>query len=73
MSEDRQKRATEWCLYLHGEQPLPPAKLINARHHSPPKTKAKAQPQQDPGRRLYSTGLSAEEGPWHRAGWAGRI
>jgi hypothetical protein len=25
-----------------------------------------------PGPELYSTGLSPDEGLWHRAGWAGR-
>ncbi|WP_251044785.1 hypothetical protein [Arthrobacter sp. ISL-5] len=71
-SEEHQKRAIAWYLYLHSEQPLPPGKLIKARHHNPPKPRTKTPAQQDPGPDLYSTGLSAEEGLWYRSGWAGR-
>ena len=71
MSEDHQKRAIEWYLYLHSEQFRPPATLIEARHYNPPKTKA-IQTEQEPGPELYSKGLTADEGLWHRKGWAGR-
>ncbi|CAH0176834.1 hypothetical protein SRABI83_01328 [Arthrobacter sp. Bi83] len=71
-SEEHQKRAIEWYLYLHSEQPRPPTKLIQDRHYGPAKTKASAPTERDPGPELYSTGLSPEEGLWHRTGWAGR-
>lgn len=38
MSEEHRKRAIEWHLYLHSEQPLPPAKLIQASHYRTAKT-----------------------------------
>ncbi|GAB2710998.1 hypothetical protein ACX801_07000 [Arthrobacter bambusae] len=72
MSQEHQKRAIECYLYLHSEQPLPPAKPMETRHHRPPKTKATTPTQQHPGPELSSTGLSAEEGLWRRAGWPGR-
>jgi hypothetical protein len=72
MSEEHRKRAIEWYLYLHSEQPTPPAKLIQARHYQPAKTRTTAPTEQNPGPELYSTGLSANEGLWHRTGWAGR-
>ncbi|MGN7251051.1 hypothetical protein [Arthrobacter sp. SAFR-014] len=72
MSEEHRKRAIEWYLYLHSEQPLPPAKLIGARHYRPGKTKATTPTEQEPGPELYSAGLTADEGLWHRKGWAGR-
>lgn len=71
MSEEHQKRAIEWYLYLHSEQPQPPAKLIKAHHYRPAMTKA-TPTEHEPGPELYSTGLSADEGLWHRTGWAGR-
>lgn len=61
MSQEHQKRAIGWYLYLHSEQPLPPAKLIETRHHRPPKTKATTPTEQHPGPELYSTRLSAEK------------
>ena len=72
MSEEHRKRAIEWYLYLHSEQPLPPAKLTKTNHYRPAKTTPAAPTEQNPGPELYSTGLTAEEGLWHRAGWAGR-
>ena len=72
MSEVHQKRAIEWYLYLHSEQPIPPARLIETRHYTPPKPNATPRTEQDPGPELYSTGLSADEGLWARKGWAGR-
>ena len=72
MSEEHRKRAIEWYLYLHSEHPLPPAKLIKAKHYRPAKTQAVTTVEQEPGPELYSTALSADEGLWHRKGWAGR-
>lgn len=72
MSEEHRKRAIEWYLYLHSEQPLPPAKLIKAEHCRPARTEAIITTEQEPGPELYSTGLSADEGLRHRKEWAGR-
>ncbi|MFE4082847.1 IS1249 family transposase [Arthrobacter sp. NtRootA1] len=72
MSEDHQKRAIEWYLYLHSDQPRPPAKLIENRHYKPGRTNASTTTEPEPGPEIYSTGLSPDEGLWHRAGWAGR-
>jgi hypothetical protein len=66
-----QKRAIEWYLYLHSEQPVPPAKLISPRHYRPATTKT-TPAEHEPGPGLYTTGLSADEGLWHRKGWGGR-
>lgn len=72
MSEDHQKRAIEWYLYLHSEKPVPPAALIAAHHYEAPRTKQTMNADSDPGPERYSTGISAEEGLWARKGWAGR-
>jgi hypothetical protein len=72
MSEDHRKRAIKCYLYLHSEQPLPPAKLIQTSHYRQTKTTPAAPTGQDPGPELYSTGLNADEGLWTRKGWAGR-
>lgn len=51
MSEDHQKRAIEWYLYLHSEQPLPPAKLMapsfTAQASAPMKASGTAKAGQD--------------------------
>jgi hypothetical protein len=49
MSEEHRKRAIEWYLYLRSEHPLPPAKLIQARHYQPAKTRTTAPIEQNPG------------------------
>ena len=72
MSEDHQKRAIEWYLYLHSDQSRPPVKLIENRHYKPGRTNASTTAEPEPGPEIYSTGLSPDEGLWHRAGWAGR-
>jgi hypothetical protein len=72
MNEARRKRAIEWYLYLHSEQPVAPVKLIQTNHYRLAQNKAVAPTEQNPGPELYGTGLSADEGLWHRKGWAGR-
>ncbi|MHC8608423.1 IS1249 family transposase [Paenarthrobacter ureafaciens] len=72
MGEEHQKRAIEWYLYLHSEQPRPPATLIETSHYRPAKRTTQTLQEQEPGPELYSTGLSPDEGLWHRTGWAGR-
>ena len=49
MNEEHRKRAIEWYLYLHSEQPVPPAKLIQDRHYQPAKTKTTTPIEQNPG------------------------
>jgi len=72
MSEDHQKRAIEWYLYLHSEKPVPPASLLAAHHYELPRPGRIEVTESAPGPERYSTGLSAEEGLWARKGWAGR-
>ena len=72
MSEDHQKRAIEWYLYLHSENPATPASLIAAHHYEPPRPKQTMVNDSTSGPERYSTGLSSEEGLWARKGWAGR-
>lgn len=72
MGEEHRKRAIEWYLYLHSEQPLPPVKLVKPSHYRSAKTEAIVPIEQEPGPELYSTGFSAEEGLWDPKGWAGR-
>lgn len=70
MSVEHQRRAIEWWLFAHAITPAPPTSLIRPGHlEAPPKRQALEQPI---GPASYDTGLSAEEGLWHRRGWAGR-
>lgn len=72
MSEEHQKRAIEWYLYLHSESPVPPARLIRPEHHMPPRLPARTAPEHPHGPEEYGTAATAEEGLWARTGWAGR-
>lgn len=56
MGEEHQKRAIEWYLYLHSEQPRPPATLIETSHYRPAKRTTQTLQEQEPGPELYSTG-----------------
>ena len=70
MPSEHQRRAIEWWLFAHAIQPIQAASLIRPEHHQPP---PKRQTLEQPiGPAEYDTGLSAEEGLWHRRGWAGR-
>lgn len=71
MTEDHMKRAAEWFLTLH-ELPLERAHELIP---NPTRTSAiidTTDADELPERSLYDTGLSADEGLWHRTGWAGR-
>jgi len=70
MSEEHQRRAIEWWLLHHGAVDINPHDLVRPEHLQPP-TKPKPLDEPD-GPALYDTGLTAEEGLWHRRGWAGR-
>ncbi|HUH53130.1 MAG TPA: hypothetical protein VLZ31_03695 [Microbacteriaceae bacterium] len=72
MTEEHQRRAIEWWLYMHSERP----DLTRILGSHDPKTVAPVQRSQhtelDPGPVLYDTGLDATEGLWLRSGWGGR-
>lgn len=72
MSEEHQKRAIEWYLYLHSEAPVPPARLIRPEHQTPIRLPAQTAPDQPHGPEEYGKAATAEEGLWARKGWAGR-
>lgn len=71
MSEEHQKRAIEWYLYLHSEAPVPPARLIRPEHQTPIRLPAQTAPDQPHGPEEYGKAATAE-GLWARKGWAGR-
>jgi hypothetical protein len=72
MTEEHQRRAIEWWLYLHSDRPDPPASLIRPSHHNPNPTRPQSSDDEPLGPPRYGTGLSAEEGLHPRKGWAGR-
>lgn len=71
MTEEHRKRAIEWFLTLH-EIPLEHA--LTLATPDPPATPTPDEESADPtdSLELYGTALSADEGLWNRAGWAGR-
>lgn len=70
MTDEHQRRAIEWWLQRHGAVDVDPHSLVRPEHHQPP---ARPEPAQETDGPLhYDAGLSAEEGLWHRKGWAGR-
>lgn len=72
MSEEHQKRAIEWYLYLHSESPSQPARLIRPEHHTPTRPPARTAVDHPHGPEEYGTEATKEEGLWARKGWAGR-
>lgn len=71
MSEEHQRRAIEWWLYLHSEHP-DPARVLTEHQTRPAKTPRPATTEPDPGPMLYDTGLDFSERLRLRTGWAGR-
>lgn len=72
MSEEHQKRAIEWYLYLHSETPDQPARLIRPEHYTPTRPQTQTAVEQPHGPEEYGNTATAEEGLWARKGWAGR-
>lgn len=71
MPEHHQRRAVEWWLHAHALDPSPAWDFVRPEHHNPIPAVA-VEPEQPIGPASYDTGLTAEEGLWHRRGWAGR-
>jgi len=75
LAEHHQKRALEWWLYTRCEATVAPSAILNTRHDptpdEPPSPDSDDSNQLD-SPALYDTALTAEEGLWHRSGWAGR-
>lgn len=74
MPEHHQRRAVEWWLTVHSLDPPDPTSFIKPEHYQPPpaKTPSNAASNEAIGPAAYDTGLTPEEGMWHRRGWAGR-
>lgn len=71
MTEEHQRRAIEWWLYLHSAHP-DPARVLAEHQRRPAPKQRPALTEPGPGPALYGTGLDATEGLWMRSGWAGR-
>lgn len=61
MTEEHQRRAIEWWLYLHSERP-DPARVLAEHEQKPQRTPRPQQAEPDPGPVLYDTGLDSAEG-----------
>lgn len=67
MTIEHRRRAIEWFLLLH-EIPIEQAH----EHADEPTPQSAPRAAEEPhGPALYDTGLTAEEGLWHRSGWIG--
>ena len=67
MTIEHRRRAVEWFLLLH-EIPIEQAH----EHADEPTPQSAPRVAEEPhGPALYDTGLTAEEGLWHRSGWIG--
>ena len=73
MPAEHQLRAIEWWLFTHAIEPTSPASLVRPEHHQQPTARDHDEKpfEESPGPALYDTGLTADEGLWHRRGWAG--
>lgn len=71
MPEHHQRRAVEWWLTIHALDPPEPGSFITPENYQPP-APAATPLDEAIGPATYDTGLTAEEGLWHRRGWAGR-
>ncbi|MDA3146603.1 hypothetical protein JSO19_04340 [Leucobacter sp. UCMA 4100] len=72
MTEEHQRRAIEWWLYLPSGRPDFTTIL---RRHTPQTAapiRRSQQTESGPGPVLYGTGLDSNEGLWLRSGWGGR-
>ncbi len=71
MPEHHQRRAVEWWLHTHAIAAPPISNLVKAHLAQPPAPPV-VEPEEPIGPAGYDTGLSPDEGLWHRRGWAGR-
>lgn len=75
LTEHHQKRALEWWLYTHSDAAGTPSAMLNTRPNpipdEPQNTEHNEHDETD-SPALYDTALNAEDGLWHRSGWAGR-
>ena len=65
------KRAIEWWLQTHSENPAEPHTFIRPGHH-PPEPAPREAGEERIGPEMLGTALSETEGLWVRMGWAGR-
>lgn len=72
MTEEHQRRAIEWWLYMHSERPDLAQVLRTHDEQIVAPVRRSQHTEPDPGPVLYDTGLDAAEGLWLRSGWAGR-
>lgn len=63
MTEEHQRQAIEWWLYLHSELP-DPGRVLVEHQHQPVNVPRPPLTDPDPRRALYGTALSADEGLW---------
>ena len=75
LTEHHQKRALEWWLYTRCDATGTPSATLDARHDARPDDPVNVENNDNEeldSPALYGTTLTAEEGLWHRSGWAGR-
>ncbi|GAB2904901.1 IS1249 family transposase [Neomicrococcus lactis] len=70
LTPEHAKRAVEWFLYKHSQNPAPAHQLIKKEHYEPVAYTQEIEEHIGPAE--LGTGLNANEGLWHRKGWAGR-
>lgn len=68
LTEDHARRAVDWYLYTHTENPKAPWGLVRPTHWQPTPRRKKVVTPEPIGPAEYDTGLSAEEGLWTRKG-----
>lgn len=71
MSEAHMKRAAEWFLYLRNHTVEDACQFLTTSTQEQSEPDGANDPDEET-RQLYGRELSAEEGLWHRSGWAGR-
>ena len=71
MIEQHQRRAIEWWLYMHSENPAV-ARVLTQPQTDATKSKQAQALEPEPEQTFYGTGLDEAEGLWIRKGWAGR-
>ena len=75
LNEEHQRRALEWWLYLHHPAKRSALEALDNAVQAPTMggdSAAAATTEDLDAPALYDTGMTADEGLWHRSGWAGR-